>query len=403
MFIVHSDAVVRVDPGTTPNYNAGNPMMRLLDVMERVTVAAEHEFYRQESLQYLIPYDYLEMYGPSSPNENLLDPQQQDVKTDFQKQNVRDFRATDTHLVRGWVSVDDWTGPFLRLSYRGGPDSRLSEATGHRLGQSIKLWIRVAGVATPDLIVVPYNERSDRYEVELWGYPRNDLGAQLDAKGQGALVRGELQVRNDLMSGNLADFGRDGLNDRYMVEVARQNVMHPILPLHVELAWADSNAQVWDSLGGANYQYEFNMTPARLGAFPSVGLSPNPHGGIGFLTTAICCPTMGARRQCRELGRDLEPGTSTRSVAKSPPVAARISLRSTTWICISSNRIAALGCIDIGIIRKCFFMMGGRAHGHRRLEQVSRTRTLFRNPYLAVRPFRHAQRRQSPRADECHR
>jgi mannose-6-phosphate isomerase-like protein (cupin superfamily) len=119
-------------------------------------------------------------------------------------------------------------------------------------------------------------------------------------------VRGELQVRNDLMAGNLADFGRDGLNDRYMVEVGRQNVMHPILPLHLELAWADSNAQVWDSLGGANYQYEFNMLLRGWEHFLSVGISPNPHGGVGFLEYRNLLSNYGRYGGSQELGRDLE-------------------------------------------------------------------------------------------------
>ena len=32
-----------------------------------------------------------------------------------------------------------------------------------------------------------------------------------------------------------------------MVQVAPDNAMHPILPLHVELAWADETERFWDS------------------------------------------------------------------------------------------------------------------------------------------------------------
>jgi hypothetical protein len=35
MFIVHSDSVFRVAPGTTPDYNSGNPLLQGL----RITIA----------------------------------------------------------------------------------------------------------------------------------------------------------------------------------------------------------------------------------------------------------------------------------------------------------------------------------------------------------------------------
>ena len=37
------------------------------------------------------------------------------------------------------------------------------------------------------------------------------------------------------------------------------NAMHPILPLHVEVAWANQSLTTWDSQDGANYHYEFTM------------------------------------------------------------------------------------------------------------------------------------------------
>src|SRR5262249_38473068 len=146
MEIMHSDSTFRVAPGTQPNYSANNPMLKLLGLMERVQFAAEREFYFMGQAQYLFPFDFLELYGPAAPNADVLDPMRQDDKTDFQKQNVRTFNTTDTHLVRGLATAGDWTGPFLRLSYRGGPDSRLSAAAGHQLGRQIKLWLRVGRV-----------------------------------------------------------------------------------------------------------------------------------------------------------------------------------------------------------------------------------------------------------------
>lgn len=305
MFIVHSDSIFKVDPNTPPEYNRGNPLLKLLNFLERAQLAAEREFYLTDQLQYLFPYQSLVFYGPQGADANILDPTQQDNKTDFQKQNVKDFYSTDTFLVRGLVTVGDWTGPFLRISYRGGPDSQLSVAAGNKLGEKIKLWVKVGDVATPMLITVPYNERSDRYEVEFWGYPSNDLRSQLDDKGRNSIDRGELQVRTDLVHGNISDFNREGLNDRLMTQVAPTNTMHPILPLHVELAWADFTEKVWDSQNGANYHYEFNMIMRGWDNFLGTGISPNPHGGIGFLEYRNLMSNYGQYTGKNELGRQL--------------------------------------------------------------------------------------------------
>jgi hypothetical protein len=43
MFIVHSDTVVKVPPGTTPDYDRGNPLLKLMNLMERSQLAAERE------------------------------------------------------------------------------------------------------------------------------------------------------------------------------------------------------------------------------------------------------------------------------------------------------------------------------------------------------------------------
>jgi len=305
MFIVHSDSIFKVDPNTPPEYNRGNPLLKLLNFLERAQLAAEREFYLTDQLQYLFPYQSLVFYGPQGADANILDPTQQDNKTDFQKQNVKDFYSTDTFLLRGLVTVGDWTGPFLRISYRGGPHSQLSVAAGNKLGEKIKLWVKVGDVATPMLITVPYNERSDRYEVEFWGYPGNDLRSQLDDKGRNSIDRGELQVRTDLVHGNISDFNREGLNDRLMTQVAPTNTMHPILPLHVELAWADFTEKVWDSQNGANYHYEFNMIMRGWDNFLGTGISPNPHGGIGFLEYRNLMSNYGQYTGKNELGRQL--------------------------------------------------------------------------------------------------
>jgi len=305
MEIIHSDSIFRVEPGTQPNYGSGNPMLKLLGLMERVQLAAEREYYVMGQTQYLFPFDFLELYGPAAPASDVLDPTQQDNKTDFQKQNVRNFNTADTHLVRGLVTAGDWTGPFLHLSYRGGPDSKLSAAAGHQLGERIKLWLKVGSVATPTLIPVPYNPAADRYEVELWGFPGGDLRSRLDEKGRGALDRGELLVRNDLIRGSAADFRREGLNDRYMVEVAPDNSLHPILPLHVEVAWADDGQRVWDSQGGRQLPVRVQHDLARVGEFPGHRDQSQPARRLGL--PRISQSTLQLRPVCRQPGARPQP------------------------------------------------------------------------------------------------
>jgi hypothetical protein len=134
------------------------PLLRLLDLVARARFAAERQAYLQQHLQYLFPYDFLAMYGPQGGDADVLDPTKQDNKTDFQKQNVKEFRITDAYLARGWASAGDWTGPFLKLSYRGGPDSKLSQAANHQLGPSIRLFLKVRDAATASPLTVPYNQ-----------------------------------------------------------------------------------------------------------------------------------------------------------------------------------------------------------------------------------------------------
>src|SRR4051812_37860397 len=103
MEILHTDSVFRVDGA--PDYVVNNPLLRLLGLMERARLAAEREAYLGGSLQYLFPFDYLQLYGPAGQDAGVLDPRVQDTKTDFQKQNVRDFNASDAHLIRGYAST----------------------------------------------------------------------------------------------------------------------------------------------------------------------------------------------------------------------------------------------------------------------------------------------------------
>jgi mannose-6-phosphate isomerase-like protein (cupin superfamily) len=308
MQIVHSDTVYRVPDGTPPDYDQNNPLLATMNLIESQRLAAGLHCYRQASLQYLFPFDDLELYGPSGGDADNLDPTRQDNKVDFQKQNVRNIRFADVRLVRGYATAGDWTGPFLRLSYRGGPDSRLSRAADHRLGADIRAWVKIGATATDQPVTVPYSEATDRYEIELWGHPdpatlKNDL----DDRGRTALERGELLCRPDLVKGTANDFARAAVENRYLAEVAPDHALHPILPLRVETAWSDPGGQVWDNYGGANYRCVFGMTLRGWDNYLAVGTSPNPHGGIGFLEYRNLLSNYGRYAGSRMLGRFVPP------------------------------------------------------------------------------------------------
>ncbi len=315
MQIVDTDKVNAVQG--EPNYNANNPLVKLMGVIERVELAAEREFYVADGLEYLFPFDYLELYGPQGDNSGVLNPRHQNSKTDFQKQNISHFRLTDVHVIRGWASAGDWTGPFLRVSYRGGPDSVLSQAAGG-LGHKVKMWIKVGNQATPSLIELPYNETSDRYEVEMWGDPGFPLRDALDDKGKASFDRGELTVRNDLILGSRDDFQRENLNGVKIWQRATDHTMHPMLPLHIEVAFANEAETVWDSNFGANHHYEFSMSFRGWNHFIETGVSPNPHGGVGFLEYRNLFSNYKGGNGPDELGRELNDWNLDSHGSKAP-------------------------------------------------------------------------------------
>jgi hypothetical protein len=163
------------------------------------------------------------------------------------------------------------------------------------------------GNAAFQTITMPYNDVSDRYEVEVWGYPGDDLASHLDERGKVALKNGELLVRRDIIKGSASDFDRDGLDGKYLIQVAPDNTMHPILPLDVQIAFSNTNGTIWDSQKGANYHYQFNMMVRGWEHFLGVGISPNPHGGVGFLEYRNLLSNYGRYAGGRELDRTLMP------------------------------------------------------------------------------------------------
>lgn len=303
MQISPNDVVNQVPPGTDPNYNDNNPLLKLIRIHETLQLAAEREHYAHDLLQVLYPFESLELYGPASPDHQVLNPAQQDSKSDFQKQNIQNFTLGDTIITRGWATVDEWTGAFLRISYRGGPDSKLSQASGHTLTDTIRLYLKVGESSTSQPIDVPYNSISDRYEVEFWAYPGNDLRAKLDTLGREAWDRGELRIRTDLVHGSAEPFRREAVSDTPIPTVDPSHTMHPTNPLRVEFAWADHTLQFWDSRGGQNYVYEFSMVIRGWDSYLKVGTSSNPHGGIGKLEYRTLMSNYGDFQNSGELGR----------------------------------------------------------------------------------------------------
>lgn len=324
MEILDTDRIIQVNPLSATDYKASNSLNRLIGLLEKADFAAEREFYLTNQVQYLIPYDYLELYGPSGSDSHVTDPREQDNKEDFQKQNLKDFRCTDTWIARGWATLrtdsndTDWTGPFLLLSYRGGPDSKLSQLSGHKLGATIKLHLKVGGTAVTQLLDVPYNPLTDRYEIELWGYPGNDLRCHVDSKGLAAIDRGGLVARPDLAQGYYRAFAREGLDNRDTRTVAPSHIMHPVLPLPIEVAWADNSLTWWDSNDGQNYHYRFDMILRGWDNFLKVGVSEAPNGGAGFLHYRNLLSNYFEFRESGELNRDLQPWMFDAFGQKSP-------------------------------------------------------------------------------------
>lgn len=307
MEILHSDRIIRVPLGETPNYKSENPLLFIARLIEEATFAVDREWYQRDHLEYLFPIETLEFYGPAGSDADQLDPKVQDNKTDFQKQNLKSITLAPTQLMRGWVSTGSWIGPFLHISYQPGPGTPLWEAARGSPGTPIRLWLKVNERTCAVPLYVPYNHVSQRYEVEIWGYHGPDLHTVLRDDSLRALETGALLVDNYLVTGNLSDFDQEKLTDLDMRTVSPECTMHSILPLHITCAWADSSLTHWDSQGGANYHYVFDMKLRGWDNFLAAGTSTNPHGGIGKLDYRNLISNYGRFNGSAELGRTIEP------------------------------------------------------------------------------------------------
>jgi mannose-6-phosphate isomerase-like protein (cupin superfamily) len=322
------DAFRFVPAGEIPPYDANNPLMRMVRETQRLQLAAERENYYHDSLQFLFPYRDLALYGPAQGPPEISDPVAQNIKTDFQKQNIADFRLADFHLARGFVSAGDWSGVFLKICYRHTPSTLLSQRSGGAPGASIKAWVRVGATVAPALIDLPLNPLTNCYETELWSFDGDNLAALLGPRGQDALRDKLIQAQPNLIKGSLADFEgdqidklRDGLNRQrqswQLLEHSPDHCLHPVRPLPIEIAFNSPSANTWDSNDGKNYRIVFGMLLRGWRSFLGCGISGNPHGGIGFLEFRNLFSNYFFEQRRRdifgenvvpELGRDLIPG-----------------------------------------------------------------------------------------------
>lgn len=298
MNIVDEDAPFRraVPPGESPPYDIDNPVLRVIDLVEKTELAAEREHYLADSLQHLIPFSECGLYGPSGADWQTLDPRFQDNKNDFQKQNVHSFKAGDMRISRGYACAGGWIGAFVKLSYNASPFTALGGATGGFPGSSLKLFVKIGNAATPEPVSVSFDPVGQCYSVELWSFGGGDksLRALLGTKGRKSLDEGLIQLRPDLVKGSLGDFTGPEFDDARnaairagsglgLIHRSPEHAMHPIRPLRVEMAWADETFSVWDSRNGANHVYEFGMILRGWNNYFQVGQSKNPHGGVGVL------------------------------------------------------------------------------------------------------------------------
>ena len=373
--------VLPVPPNSAPNYDKNNPIWRIVQAVEGLELAADREHYLSDTIQHLLPIRSLALYGPSGDQWQVRDPRQQDNKNDFQKQNIHELTLAGTQVARGFAHAKDWSGCFLHLSYAPATGSPLLGEDGVYRADTVKLYLRVGASTAPQLLTVPYDPLTARYEIELLAIDKDPLPL-LGPKGADACRRGALLARPDLVHGSLSDF--HGANfDSARAAAARQgqglllfdymteHSMHPLRPLHVELAWAGADERTWDSQGGKNYHYEFGMSLRGWNSYLGIGESSNPHGGIGILEYRnLYSNYFGyeARRRdvlgpawMPELGRAMEVWNIDADGHK-PPAVARESFLAVDYMDLHVLRPRTI----IGVHRhrdnqEAFFLLQGKA------------------------------------------
>lgn len=293
MDIVDSDLNFYRPHDGDPDYDTNNPIQRVVAFIEGIELAAEREHYLPDSLQYLLPFRDLGLWGPS----NNRDPRTQDEKNDFKKQNVATFKFGDFYVMRGFASAGNWVGSFVKLSYDGGPFSALAQAAGGSLGSQLKLSLKIGGQSDSNL-TVPFNDDTARYELELWAFEGSagNLRSLLDVKGQAALDSGRLLPRPDLVRGTIDAFSgtgfdaeRNALNQMPhpqplpIYDRAPDHTLHPLRTLRMELIWATADEEFHDGNSATGHIVEFSMLQRGWTSYLQVGNSKNPHGGVSVL------------------------------------------------------------------------------------------------------------------------
>ena len=180
--------------------------------------------------------------------------------------------------------------------HQAGPESPLAIAKA--VSDSHKAWVRSATAGR--IFTVPY--RPLRACLELW-----DMTVAICGVFSWTIARRAREAAVTDLPRHASAFNREGLNDRDMRQGAPESTMHPILPLLIEVAWSDVDERVWDSKGGSNYHYEFNMMLRGWDNFLGTGISPNPHGGVGFLEYRNLVSNYGRFAGSGELQRQLQP------------------------------------------------------------------------------------------------
>jgi mannose-6-phosphate isomerase-like protein (cupin superfamily) len=84
--------------------------------------------------------------------------------------------------------------------------------------------------------------------------------------------------------------------------------MHPVLPLHLDVRWTakPDGSGASDPADGA-LRLGFEMQLRGWDTYLGVGVSPNPHGGVGFLEYRNLFSEYGRYAGSGELVRELEP------------------------------------------------------------------------------------------------
>src|SRR5204862_6541260 len=100
---------------------------------------------------------------------------------------------------------------------------------------------------------------------------------------------------------------RGVVSDRDMRRGEADSPMVPLPPLRLEVWWSGVEGGVWDSEGGSNYHYELNRMLRGWDNVLGTGISPNPHGGVGFLEYRNLVSNYGRYAGSGELQRQLQP------------------------------------------------------------------------------------------------